>query len=202
MGFRLTKSLSSLNTPFARLTFLYMRLKRAMRICMPRWCRPKMAGCSRRKRAVNRRQRPRARKYPWLRSGAWNGSKEAMMRPRSWGCTVLEASYNKWWENNKISNEWIWSTFFMFSFQIHIWFRTCPAKHNGWYTVRVHQCCHFAFVCNIPNILLNIWEHQTTTHFFGLYWEPSLKRSCFFPHTTSLTSNRHSCRHGNHLQLH
>lgn len=109
--FRRIKSLSSINTPFAPLTFLYMRLKRAMRICMPRWCRPKMAGCSRRKRAVNSRQRPRARKYPWLRSGAWNGSKEAMMRPRSWGCTVLEASYNKWWENNKISDELICSTF-------------------------------------------------------------------------------------------
>lgn len=111
LGFRRIKSLSSINIPFALLTFLYMRLKRAMRICMPRWCRPKMAGCSRRKRAVNRRQRPRARKYPWLRSGAWNGSKEAMMRPRSWGCTVLEASYHKWWENSKINDELIWSTF-------------------------------------------------------------------------------------------
>lgn len=66
-----------------------------MRICMPRWCRPKMAGCSSRKRAVKRRQRPRARKYPWLRSGAWKGSKEAMIRPKSWGCTVLEASYSR-----------------------------------------------------------------------------------------------------------
>lgn len=80
---------------FAPFTFLYMRLNRAMRICMPRWCRPKMAGCSSRKRAVKRRQRPRARKYPWLRSGAWKGSKEAMIRPKSWGCTVLEASYHR-----------------------------------------------------------------------------------------------------------